>query len=384
MKQWIPLGLAVATIACVSGNAMATIGWGGNVWPNHGYNLVPTGDQNVYAQVWKGGVTDAGGQGAGILAELRYWTDADGGPYVVPMSYNTDIGSNDEYFGTIPQAHISGSSWVEVHVVFTDETDGTYWTDTLDQNGNPPPQRYNVVNVLPNDVSVTFTLCMSGSPTDGAPCVIGGAPEIGSWGTGVTMTQVTGDLYEVTVVFAAGGNPSFEYKYKKDACNTWEGTSNRATTLPTDGTTAVSLPLDSWEFLPLGCDAGEVLAEHKEVCFELCMRDVDYTGLPCVIGSGNELGNWGTGVSMTALGYDLFRVCVVYVAGTPVPINAEYKYKKDDCQNWESSPNRTFTIDNTSPASQTFQNTWEDAVRDCTPPVPTQPASWGRIKSQYR
>jgi hypothetical protein len=33
----------------------------------------------------------------------------------------------------------------------------------------------------------------------------------------------------------AGGNPSFEYKYKKDGCTDWEWVGNRAVTLPTDG-----------------------------------------------------------------------------------------------------------------------------------------------------
>lgn len=384
MKRILSLGLALGSLILLSGSAQAEIGWGGNVWPNHGHNVAPTGDQNVYAQVWKGGVTDSGGQGAGILAELSYWTDADGGPFVVAMTYNTDVGSNDEYVGTIPQEHISGSTWIDVHVVFTDETDGTQWTDTKDQNGNSPPQRYNVVNVLPNNVTVTFTLCMSGATTDGAPCVIGSAPEIGSWGTGVTMTQIDAELYEVAVTFAAGGNPSFEYKYKKDACNTWEGTSNRAVTLPTDGTTDVTLDRDSWEFRPMGCGFGEVLDADREVCFELCLRDVEYTGVPCVIGSGSELGNWEVGVLMTDLGNDLFRVCVVYRAGTPIPINVEYKYKKDDCANWESTPNRPFTIDNSSPGTQTFANTWEDGPGDCSVPNPTLESSWGVIKSQYR
>ncbi len=34
----------------------------------------------------------------------------------------------------------------------------------------------------------------------------------------------------------AGGNPSFEYKYRKDGCSTWESVGNRLVTLPTDGT----------------------------------------------------------------------------------------------------------------------------------------------------
>jgi hypothetical protein len=234
-------------------NAQAAIGWAGNVWPLHNSIQVPTGPVTVYAQVWKGGVTDSPGQGAGISAELFYKTNIDPTELSVAMTYNGDVGNNDEYKGDVPQTALAGAAWVEVRVVFTDQSDNTTSTGVNDQNGNPPPQRYNITNVLPNDVSVTFTLCMSGTPTVGAPCVIGGAAPIGNWSTGVPMANVSGEQWTVAVVFPAGSNPAFGYKYKANACNDWEGASDRPVTLPTDGTTAVSLAMDSYNNAPMGC-----------------------------------------------------------------------------------------------------------------------------------
>ena len=383
MKRALIATAALAAILCMTGTAQAVIGWAGNVWPNSGADVVPTGPLNVYAQVWKEGVTDAPGQGFGISAILFYTTDIAPEQGVV-MFYNGDIGNNDEYTAPVPQEALVGATTVSVHVIFIDETDLTEYADTYDQAGNPPPQVYNVVNVLPNDITVTFTLCMSGTATEGAPCVIGSAPEIGGWGTGVTMTNVLDELWTVDVVFLAGGNPSFEYKYKKDACMTWENAGNRLVTLPTDGTTTVVLPPDSWDNQPIGCGLGEVLEEPKEICFQVCMDGVEYAGGVCVTGSLAELTGWGDGVPMTLLYDELYEACIVVPAGRPVPIYVEYKFKKDDCATWESVGNRLIVLDNTSPATQTATHNWEDGAGICTPPSPVEPSSWGGVKDLYR
>ena len=87
--------LSVLLLALGAGNAAAVIGWGGNVWPNSGAIVVPTGPINVYAQCWKGGVTDAAGQGAGIEAFCDMSVDG-GAVTTVPMGFQGDVGSNDE------------------------------------------------------------------------------------------------------------------------------------------------------------------------------------------------------------------------------------------------------------------------------------------------
>jgi hypothetical protein len=375
--------LSVAALMAIASQAGAAVGWAGNVYPNNGASIVPTGNVTVYAQVWKGGVTDAPGQGADIAAELRYTTNI-AGQVSVPMVYNTDVGNNDEYKGDVPQSALVGASTVDVTVVFTDLTDNATFEVTGDQNGHAPPIQYNVVSVLPNDVAVTFTMCMSGTVTNGAPCVIGSASEIGTWGNGVAMTNVSGELWNVTVTFHAGDNPAFEYKYKSDGCNNWEFVGNRAVALPTDGTTTVNLNPDSFNNAPLGCNLNQTLASDKTVCFQVCMDTgaPPSTGAICVIGSASQIGSWNTGVTMTQIGAGLYQACVVFPTGMPFQ-TVEYKFKKDDCNTWESVGNRLLTLDNSTPDSQTLTNAWENGTGACAP-VPTRRGTWGRLKLMYR
>lgn len=380
MKKLI-LITTLLTFAMV-GSASAVVGWAGNVWPNHGHNVTPTGDLNVYAQVWKGGVTDAPGQGADIQAVLYYSTEVAMGQSVV-MGYQGDVGSNDEYVGVIPQAHLLGASTITVDIVFTDLTDMMDTPASGDQAGNFPPFVYNVVDVLPVDVDVTFTICMSGEPFTGGPCVVGSAPEINSWGAGVVMNSLGGDLFEVTVTFAAGGNPSFEYKYQKDGCSSWEGAPNRLVTLPTDGTNAVTLDIDSWNNLPLGCGLGNNLTEDKTVCFQVCLDGVDTVGGVCVVGNVPELDSWGTGVPAVMVGPGLYQACVVFPAGSPYPINLEYKFKKDGCATWESVGNRFFTVDDMVAPLTTLTHTWDDGAGQCDP-VGNEDASFSTLKTMFR
>ncbi len=383
MKKLLPI-LMVLVLVGLAADAQAVIGWAGNAWPNHGANVTPVANVTVYSQVWKGGVTDQPGQGLDIAATLFYQTDLMGSQASVAMVYNADVGNNDEYKGDIPQAALAGATYVDVTVIFDDLTDGTSMEILADQAGNVPPLRYNVIDVLPNDVAVTFQLCMSGEPVvSGNPCVIGSAAELGSWANGVSMTQISGDLYEVTVVFLAGDNPFFEYKYKNNGCVDWESVANRTVTLPTDGTTAVSLPMDSWNNLPIGCGQGQTLNQDTEICFQVCVDLAISPGGACVTGNGSVLGNWSQpGISMDPLGGGLFQACVIYPAGTPIPFVQEFKFQNQDCNNWETIANRSVTIDNSLLPTQTLTFTWDDGQGFCAP-VSTNGYSWGLLKSQY-
>ncbi|MBK7046752.1 MAG: hypothetical protein IPH48_09620 [bacterium] len=381
MKKLFMLAtIAVAMLA--AGQSLATIGWAGNVWPNAGSAQVPTGPFNVYVQVWKGGVTDAPGQGADIQVTMNV-TNSLGGTDTVVMGFQGDAGANDEYTGQVAQAMLAGAATVTVDFVVTDLSDMTTFGPINDQAGHTAPLTYNVTNVLPNDVAVTFTVCMSGEPTSGAPCVIGSAGVIGSWGTGVGMTQVSGDLYNVVVTFPAGINPNFDYKFKKDGCNSWESASNRPVTLPTDGTTAVTLATDSWNNLPLGCGIGQTLTEAKVICFQVCVDAVGTAGGVCVLGSTPELTGWTTGVAMTEISSGLYQACIAYPAGTPIPLNFQYKFKKDGCASWESVADRPFTLDNASASETTVSHNWDDGIGACAT-VGTEDESWGALKSMFR
>lgn len=376
--------LLVLAVALTAGAAQAEIGWAGNAYPNHGHDIVPSGDdQFVVAQVYKDGVTTEPGQGPDITADLIY--DVDGtGAVTIPMTYNTDIGNNDEYIGFIPGSALMGATYVDVTVIFHDLADGTDFEITGDQEGNPPPLRYDIVPALPNDIAVTFTLCMSGEPFTAAPCVIGSDPVIGEWNDGVPMNQVDGDLWEVTVTFPAGSNPSFNYKYKKDDCTVWEDVGDRPVTLPQDGTTTVALDPDSWNNLPMGCGLGDVLAEPVTVCFQVCMDGIDHTGDVCVIGGIDALGNWTDGVVMHEIGPMLYQKCIVIPAGQAVPLDIEYKFKKDGCETWESiSGNRMVTITADGPTAITATHNWDDNPDGTCQPVATEPQSWSTVKGLF-
>jgi len=91
-------------IATVTTGPPTTIGWCNLQWPPSISTEagIPTG--GIYGQVWVDGVTNAAGQGAGIVAELG-WGDPAVDPTTwtnwVTASYNTDAGNNDEYVATI-------------------------------------------------------------------------------------------------------------------------------------------------------------------------------------------------------------------------------------------------------------------------------------------
>ena len=381
MKKLFMLAI-VAVAMFAAGQSLATIGWAGNIWPNAGSAQVPTGPFSVYVQVWKSGVTDAPGVGAGITIQMNVSNNLGGSDSVI-LAYQGDVGSNDEYTGQVAQAMLAGAATVTVDFVVTDTTDGSTFSPVRDQANNIAPLTYNVTNVLPNDVDVTFAMCMSGEVTSGPPCVIGSAAPIGTWGTGVDMTQVSGDLYNVVVTFPAGINPNFEYKFKKDACSSWESVGNRLVTLPTDGTTAVTLGTDSWNNLPLGCGIGQTLTESKVVCFQVCVDAVGTAGGVCLIGNTAELSGWGAGVATTEISAGQYQACIVFPAGMPIPQNLEYKFKKDDCATWESVGNRLFTVDNGTAAETTLSSNWDDGLGGCAT-VGTDDQSWGALKSMFR
>ena len=381
MKKMITLTV-FATLLCIAGSEFAVIDWAGNTWPNSEANLVPTGNVDVYVQVYKAGVTDVVGAGADIAIDMQLINSA-GDSFSVPMTFLNDIGSNDEYTGQIPQSMLAGSTWVDAEIIVSDLSDMTTYVAVTDQAGNVSPFHYNVVNVLPSDVDVTFSVCMSGEEFTGLPCVIGDAAEIGAWGTGVNMTQVDGDLFEVTITFLAGSNPNFEYKFKKNDCVDWETVGNRLVSLPTDSTIPVVLETQSWNNLPMGCGSEAPLLEDKTVCFQVCMLGAENSGGVCLVGNLPEFDSWGAGVPMAHLGGGLYQVCITFPQGTLTPVNGEYKFKKDDCATWESVGNRFLTIDNSLAVDTTLVHSWDEGPGGCDP-VPTEHTSWDVLKAQYR
>ncbi|MCA9982233.1 MAG: hypothetical protein KDD89_15420, partial [Anaerolineales bacterium] len=98
----------LSLVALFARPVQASLGWVGNMFPvgNADHNITAGNNFDVYVQVWKGSVTDSPGQGGDITCSLL-WSEVNsfGGTWLgsttTPMSYNTDIGNNDEYVGTI-------------------------------------------------------------------------------------------------------------------------------------------------------------------------------------------------------------------------------------------------------------------------------------------
>ena len=113
------------------------------------------------------------------------------------------------------------------------------------------------------------------------------------------------------------------------------------------------------------------------------MADVPTTGGVCVTGGLAELTNWGNGKPMVLVGDNLYQACLVFPAGTPIPLTFEFKFRKDGCDTWESVGNRVFTVDNSLPAETTVTYSWDNGPGTCGP-VDTQDSNWGSLKSLFR
>lgn len=392
MKRLIAVSVCTFLL-CLAGTAMAAVDWVGEVWPNYFTSQPNHTDMVVYIQVYKAGVTDAPGQGAGISAEFDWVGESNGGvcsPGFVAMTYNGDVGNNDEYMGVIAQEDFAGCSVVFIlDFDIFDHSDGRLYPGPFpDQNGVNSVGIYPVMRVLQNEVDVTFTLCMSGEPHDGAPFLVGNAPVLGDWcdgGSPVQMTGLGGDLYETTVTFPVGTNPELSYKYQMAACAQEEISGVRSATLPIDGTTTVSLYGDSWNDLPLGCGLQDYLDADRVIHFYACLDGVENSGDVCIHGNVPELGGeFGDPVPMYYAGDELWTCAQVFPEGLPVPVTLEFRFVKDDCGTWETTQPHEFVLDNSvSNQPVGVHHNWQNLPGACNP-VATETTSWGSLKSIYR
>jgi hypothetical protein len=248
--------LAGALLLAVASTAMGAIGWCGEIWPTNGTPYTSLEDIGVYVQIWKEGCTDSSVTApcADLEAYLYYRCVGDPTFTEVAMTYNVDVGNNDEFTGTIPAGH--GCSEVEFYVMAIDTAD----PDTCygqDQNGNDPNFFLPITEVTAQDVTVRFHLCLTDSvDTSGDVCVTGSHPELTAWGDGVPMVfsceSLSPKLYQVDVLFPAGSNPYVEYKYKKDDCLTWESTGNHSFNID-DSDSFQDLWIDGWEWASPNC-----------------------------------------------------------------------------------------------------------------------------------
>ena len=87
-----------------AGNDHCLVQWCKLQWPPDTATTAGTATENIFGQVYEPGVTDAGGQGDFIVAQLGYGgsgTPADGTWTWFDAVYNVDSGNNDEYRQTL-------------------------------------------------------------------------------------------------------------------------------------------------------------------------------------------------------------------------------------------------------------------------------------------
>ena len=94
--------------------APSAVGWVGSMSPVGGstnsLEVGSAGGFDVYVQVWKSGVTEAPGPGAGIQCFLN-WGPSGGPRSDQAMVFNVQIGNNDEYRATIATASLPIGSY---------------------------------------------------------------------------------------------------------------------------------------------------------------------------------------------------------------------------------------------------------------------------------
>ncbi|UOE41943.1 T9SS type A sorting domain-containing protein [Chryseobacterium suipulveris] len=80
-----------------------TVDWGNLQWPASG-TITMGGNYEVYGQVYKAGVTEPAGAGAGINAWVGYsTTNTDPSTWTnwIPATFNVNVGNNDEYMANL-------------------------------------------------------------------------------------------------------------------------------------------------------------------------------------------------------------------------------------------------------------------------------------------
>jgi hypothetical protein len=235
-------------LVAVASTAVADIGWAGGIWPVNGTSYTSNDNIDVYVKVWKDGCTNLYSPCPDIECYLYYRCSGTADPFTeVTMVFNVDAGNDDEFVGTIPNTH--GCDEVEFYVRVHDTTGGDDWYPQ-DQNNNDPNFFLPITGVTSEDVLVTFTVCIpEGSLGD--VCVTGSDPALTGWSQpGLYMSQPcpneSPNLYQTTVLFPLGSNPSVSYKYQKDDCANWDCDPNHTFVIDDTPPYYQVLPLDTW------------------------------------------------------------------------------------------------------------------------------------------
>lgn len=171
-RMFSKAAVAAALLFSVNG-AWAAIGWGNTQWPDSAN--IHNGD-TVYGQVYKAGVTDSAGQGAGIIAQLGYGTSTTASSWTnwTTATYNTDPSAgNDEYMAALAISPPASSTTYYYGYRYSD--DGGQTWDYRATTGN------NGADLGSTPYSITLGSGSSGGGSNGVIPVASGVPTMGEW-----------------------------------------------------------------------------------------------------------------------------------------------------------------------------------------------------------
>ncbi|MFH1690897.1 MAG: carbohydrate-binding module family 20 domain-containing protein [Candidatus Eisenbacteria bacterium] len=208
------------------------------------------------------------------------------------------------------------------------------------------------------------------------------------WDAGDPVNTVMSDgdndgIWELTGVVAPAG----DYQCKVVLNNNWDQSTGDNISFASDGINPITFSYDMSNN-ETAVSTQVVTQQDVTVTFTVCLPDsIDSFFDVCVTGSHPSLTSWGFGIQMAQpcplVQPKLWSVDVMFPAGSDPFV--EYKYKKDDCQTWESTWNHSFSIDDSAPTQILAPDVWEYLATECPDcSSPVEDTSWGTIKSIYR
>ncbi len=337
MKKYL---IILVMMLVFAGSLHAAIGWSGGIWPNSSTDQTNGFDITVYYQIWKDGVTSLPGRGDSLSATIFYKTQSQPSFSSEAMTFNVDVGNNDEYFGIIPNAIFSAGDTVFFYCEGYDSTDATYSYGN-DQNGVGPftdttPGSYNIVAGLNQDVTVTFQVDMTIVDPVYTVSVAG---SFNGWTAGVdTLNDVGNNIYSGDVLFTAGTNPYQEYKFVNGSI--WEDyISNRILNIDDSSPTMILPPVYFNDIPP-----DEIFVTFQVDMTLQIWNDWFVPGVDTAAVSGSMNG-WNKWELTDIDGDDIYTGEYSFYGCVSDVI--EYKFRINDNFELFDLPNRSFTIDDT-------------------------------------
>jgi hypothetical protein len=266
--------------------SLASVGWANYQWPCFGAGYADNQNIDIYSQVWKAGCTEAPGQCPDLSATLYYKKPSDLYYYPVPMTFNVQVGDNDEFTAQIPSFATDASEPMWFYIQYYDASDASYF-DPTDHcgGGTVPPMVLSITPATEQDVTVVFRVdmnCLAPELYSGGVFVAG---DFQGW-SACTSAMADNDydgVYEGSWLFPAGSNPNHLYKHNRngtDSCHWEDNISNRTLTI-NDSQSTMTLDVVLWDNWDCSASLGRCC--YGNPCQPSC---ADNTSAECAALSG--------------------------------------------------------------------------------------------------